>query len=126
MEIAFSMKSTPSFNGGADFYGKSLTELRSEFKQSLETFLAVCEENNIKPMRVFSGKFNVRINEEMHTQIFYQAASSGKSINQWISNTLGHSLDITLHRQDPRHYCDGVLTTKLTSQARQSIDLTQQ
>ena len=31
-------------SGGADFYGRNPKELRSEFRKSLQVFLAVCEE----------------------------------------------------------------------------------
>ena len=34
-------------NGGADFYGHSITALEHEGKQSLQTFLDVCQENGI-------------------------------------------------------------------------------
>lgn len=34
-------------NGGADFYSDSVTALENEGKQSLQTFLDVCQENGI-------------------------------------------------------------------------------
>jgi predicted HicB family RNase H-like nuclease len=68
-------------NGGADFYGKNPKELRSEFKKSLEVFLAVCEEKNLEPRRQFSGKFNLRISPELHEQLAIAAQAEGKSIN---------------------------------------------
>ena len=37
--------------GGADFYGKNPKELRSEFKKSLQVFLAVRKEKGIEPRR---------------------------------------------------------------------------
>lgn len=36
-------------NGGADFYGNSLDELRTEFRNSLRVFLDVCKEKGIEP-----------------------------------------------------------------------------
>jgi predicted HicB family RNase H-like nuclease len=68
-------------NGGADFYGRNPKELRSEFKKSLEVFLAVCKEKNIEPRRHFSGKFNLRIPPELHEQLAIAAQAEGKSIN---------------------------------------------
>ena len=83
-------------NGGADFYGKNPSELRKEFKVSLKTFLDVCKEKGISPTRDFSGKFNLRINKNLHSQIAIEAASEGKSINQWVvdilSSSVGHRL----------------------------------
>jgi predicted HicB family RNase H-like nuclease len=68
-------------NGGADFYGKNPKELRSEFRKSLEVFLAVCREKGIEPRRHFSGKFNLRIPPELHEQLAIVAEAEGKSIN---------------------------------------------
>ncbi|MCF6283414.1 MAG: type II toxin-antitoxin system HicB family antitoxin [Candidatus Polarisedimenticolaceae bacterium] len=79
-------------NGGADFYGKNPTELRREFKKSLETFLEVCEETGINPKKEYSGKFNLRIPPKLHSEIAAIATSEEKSINQWVSETLEHTL----------------------------------
>ena len=42
-------------NGSADFYGKSPSELRREFRKSLQVFLEVCDEKNIYPRKNYSG-----------------------------------------------------------------------
>ena len=68
-------------NGGADFYGKNPKELRTEFKKSLEVYLAVCKEKGIEPRRNFSGKFNLRISPELHERLAIAAQAEGKSIN---------------------------------------------
>jgi predicted HicB family RNase H-like nuclease len=68
-------------NGGADFYGKTPEELRSEFKKSLQVFLEVCAEKGIEPRKHFSGKFNLRIPPELHEQLAIAAQAEGKSIN---------------------------------------------
>jgi predicted HicB family RNase H-like nuclease len=67
--------------GGANFYGKNPKELRSEFKNSLNVFLAVCEEKGIDPRRSYSGKFNLRIPPELHEKLAIAAQAEGKSIN---------------------------------------------
>jgi predicted HicB family RNase H-like nuclease len=80
-------------NGGADFYGKNPEELRKAFKKSLKVFLEVCNEKGISPIKEFSGKFNLRVNKNLHSQISIEAASQGKSINQWVIDTLTHSIE---------------------------------
>jgi predicted HicB family RNase H-like nuclease len=67
--------------GGADFYGKTPKELRTEFKKSLTLFLAVCKEKRIEPRRNYSGKFNLRISPELHERLAMAAQVEGKSIN---------------------------------------------
>ena len=75
-------------NGGADFYGKHPKELRTEFKKSLEVFLAVCKEKAIEPRRNFSGKFNLRISPELHERLAIAAQAEGKSINSIAQDAL--------------------------------------
>jgi predicted HicB family RNase H-like nuclease len=67
--------------GGADFCGKNPKELRTEFRKSLEVFLAVCKEKGIEPRRSFSGKFNLRIPPELHERLAIVAQAEGKSLN---------------------------------------------
>lgn len=68
-------------SGGADFYGKNPKELRTEFRKSLDVYLAVCREKGIEPRRTFSGKFNLRIPPELHERLAIVAQAEGKSIN---------------------------------------------
>ena len=75
-------------SGGADFYGKNLKELRTEFKKSLQVFLKVCSEKGIEPRRHYSGKFNVRISPELHEKLVIAAQAQGKSINALVQEAL--------------------------------------
>ena len=79
-------------NGSADFYGKSPTVLRKEFRNSLKVFLEVCKEKQISPTREFSGKFNLRIPPGLHSEIAARASAEAKSINQWVSEILKYSV----------------------------------
>ena len=79
--------------GGADFYGKTPEELRREFRKSLEVFLEVCEEKGVGPYRSFSGRFNLRIPSRLHQRLAVAADSRGKSLNQYITETLDAVVD---------------------------------
>ena len=79
-------------NGSADFYGKSPASLRKEFKNSLKVFLEVCAEKGITPTKEFSGKFNLRIPPRLHSEIAARASAENKSINQWVSEVLDHTI----------------------------------
>jgi len=79
-------------NGSADFYGKTPASLRKEFKHSLKVFLEVCKEKGITPTKEFSGRFNLRIPSQLHREIAARATATDKSINQWVSETLKHSI----------------------------------
>lgn len=79
-------------SGGADFYGSSPEELRREFKKSLEIFLDVCKEKGIKPRRIYSGKFNLRIPPELHKKLAMTAEAQGKSLNSLVQEALQRSV----------------------------------
>lgn len=85
-------------SGGADFYGKNPRELRNEFKTSLKVYLEVCDEKKIEPFKKFSGKFNLRVSEELHSKIAVQAAAEEKSINQWVVDVLSNSIELNANR----------------------------
>ena len=53
----------------------------------------ICKEKGISPTKKFSGKFNLRVSEKLHSQIVVEAASEGKSINQWVIDSLSQSVE---------------------------------
>ena len=59
-----------------------------EFKKSLKVFLDVCKEKGIEPYKEYSGKFNLRVSPELHAEIASRASAEGKSLNQWIVETI--------------------------------------
>ncbi|MGV6850726.1 MAG: type II toxin-antitoxin system HicB family antitoxin [bacterium] len=79
-------------NGSADFYGSDPLALRTEFKNSLDVFLEVCEEKGINPLKEYSGKFNLRIPPNLHYKLAAKATADNKSINQWVSDLIEHSV----------------------------------
>ncbi len=74
--------------GGADFYASDIASLRREGAASLQVYLDMCREEGIEPTRQFSGKFNLRLPPELHSDIATAAAATGKSLNQWINDEL--------------------------------------
>ncbi len=75
-------------NGGADFYAKDIETLKKEGAISLKVFLDLCAEDGVEPKKEYSGRFNVRVPSTLHADIASAAAADGKSLNQWISDTL--------------------------------------
>jgi predicted HicB family RNase H-like nuclease len=75
-------------NGGADFYASDVGSLQHEGEISLRVFLEMCREDGADPLRRFSGKFDVRISPNLHADIAAAARTSGKSLNQWVSDAL--------------------------------------
>lgn len=81
------------------FQGKSVDEIESAFRDSIEDYLDFCKELQEKPDKPFSGKFVVRISPAIHHQIFLKAVQSGKSLNRWITEILTNH--ITSNQPDP-------------------------
>jgi len=75
-------------NGGADFYASDIKGLKEEGETSLKAFLEMCTEDGVEPRKNYSGKFNVRIPPELHADIASVATAEGKSLNQWVVETL--------------------------------------
>ncbi|WP_332712818.1 type II toxin-antitoxin system HicB family antitoxin [Pelagibacterium mangrovi] len=74
--------------GGADFYATSVEALHSEGQASLKVYLEVCAERGIEPFRSFSGRFNVRLNPQVHEAAVTAAAAENKSLNEWVAQVL--------------------------------------
>lgn len=70
------------------FQGKSVKELTKALKDSVEDYLAFCKERGEEPDKPFSGKFVVRVDPEIHRQVFAKAKKAGISLNAWVTETL--------------------------------------
>ncbi len=80
-------------NGGADFYASDIDNLKREGAISLKVFLEACRERGIEPRKEYSGKFNVRVPSRLHADIASAATADGKSLNQWVVDTLERAVD---------------------------------
>lgn len=74
--------------GSADFYGKTVAELKREFKKSLEVYLDECARKGIAPYKSYSGKFVARVGADIHEMISIAAADEDKTLNAWVKDTL--------------------------------------
>lgn len=74
------------------FQGSSVSELKQAFVDSIEDYLAFCEERKEEPDKPFSGKFNLRLDPQLHRQLFIEAKCSGKSLNQWVVDAIQNHL----------------------------------
>lgn len=75
-------------NDVVTFKGKTVEEARKEFQNSVDDYLAFCEDLGEEPDKPFSGKLPFRTTPEHHRKIFIAAKKSGKSINSWMDEVL--------------------------------------
>jgi predicted HicB family RNase H-like nuclease len=74
------------------FQGCSATELEKSFKQSIDLYLEMCKRDGVEPQKPFSGRFNLRLDPELHRQIAERAALEKTSLNEYISHILEDAL----------------------------------
>ncbi|MYB57137.1 MAG: type II toxin-antitoxin system HicB family antitoxin [Gemmatimonadetes bacterium] len=74
------------------FHGDSVAQLRTAFEEAVEDYLETCEKLNRSPQKPYSGNLMLRLPPEVHAAIATAAEVSGKSINQWTTDTLADIL----------------------------------
>jgi len=75
------------------FEGKSVSELRKAMRESVEDYLAFCEERKEEPEKPFSGRLLVRIDPALHREIYVRSREEDKSLNSWIAEKLGEAVE---------------------------------
>lgn len=70
------------------FHGKTVAELRSQFKAAVEDYLDDCESQGISPEKPASGKLLLRVPPEVHSKALVAAQARGKSLNQWATEAI--------------------------------------
>ena len=70
------------------FEADCVNDLLQEFHISVDDYLEFCNEMGDNPERPFSGKFVLRVNCELHKEIYLKSQLAKKSINSWITEAL--------------------------------------
>jgi predicted HicB family RNase H-like nuclease len=78
------------------FQGKSVNELKKALADSIEDYLAFCDERGETPDKPFSGKFNLRLDPEIHREAAIAAREGGLSLNQWVAEAITQHLALPL------------------------------
>jgi len=77
------------------YEGQSITDLKTDFENAIDSYLEGCEELGIKPRKAYSGMLNIRIPSEIHCQIAMKAKQTGRSINAIIKDALENQLNLS-------------------------------
>jgi predicted HicB family RNase H-like nuclease len=70
------------------FSGRTADELAQAFKDSIDDYLAFCEERGAAPEKPYSGNFLVRVDPGLHRKAAIRAAAEGMSLNAWIAKRI--------------------------------------
>ena len=74
------------------FQGATVAQIKEAFHDSVNDYLAFCKERNEEPEKPFSGKFNLRIDPELHRQVYIAAKQHKTSLNRWIEEAIRHHI----------------------------------
>ena len=72
------------------FQGETVKDLKKAFRDSIKDYIEYCHERGEEPERPFSGKFNIRLDPELHREAYIAAKKSGLSLNSWIKRAIKH------------------------------------
>lgn len=74
------------------FEGRSVEELRTAFRESVDDYLEMCEREGRRPDHPYSGTFSLRLGPRLHRAAAVAAAARGMSLNGFVADTLRERL----------------------------------
>lgn len=63
------------------FEGESVSDLRTDFENAVNSYLKTCAEIGKSPQKQFSGKMLLRLPADLHYELSIQAETAGSSVN---------------------------------------------
>ncbi len=76
------------------YEGKSIEELKEDFHQSVDEYLALCAEEGIPPEKTYEGSLNVRISPELHKSLAIRSQTEGRTLNAVVEQALESYLNL--------------------------------
>lgn len=93
------------------FHAEAAADVLQEFHAIIDSYLVSCREMGTEPEKPYSGRFLVRIDPSLHSQVAAESARSNLSLNSFVERALraqcraqadGHSLGIGA-TEEPSH-----------------------
>ena len=70
------------------FEGKTVKELKKDFRNAIDEHIQMCKETNTDPEKQCKGSLNVRLGTELHTKAKMKSIEEHISINEVIKNAV--------------------------------------
>ena len=74
------------------YEGRNASELVTDFHESVDDYLAACEEEGTAPETAYKGSLNVRLGPELHRNAAIYAISHNQSLNSFIESAVREKL----------------------------------
>ena len=82
-----------NINDIVTYEGRTVEEIKTHFVEAVDGYLKMCEELNEAPDKPASGRFNVRIDPDLHRAVQQEAAVRGVSLNELVAKALKRYLN---------------------------------
>ncbi len=76
------------------FEGTTVDEIEKTFHDSVDIYLDWCKEDGREPEKLYSGKFIVRINPDLHRQVVIESKKRKVSLNKFVEEALFHEVKV--------------------------------
>lgn len=70
------------------FHGDAVASFTAAFHESVDDYLAACEELDQEPEKPASGRLMLRVEPSVHAAALKAAAHAGQSLNRWAERVL--------------------------------------
>lgn len=74
------------------YEGQTLDELRKDFEDGVDNYLAGCIADGVEPAKPYSGRLNLRMPSELHSRVAAFVMASGTTINDFINRAIKNEL----------------------------------
>lgn len=74
------------------FDGENVSELETMFHESVDDYIAMCEEMGVAPDKEYKGTFNIRVTPDLHKRAALAAEDQGITLNQLVVNSIENEL----------------------------------
>ena len=74
------------------FQGRSIDELKTALKDTVDDYLEWCEKRGKDPDKPFSGKFVVRVDPGLHRELAIAASREHKSVSKFVREALAKAV----------------------------------
>ena len=78
------------------FQGEDVRELRQAFEESVDDYLALCNERGEEPDKPCSGKFLVRLSPDLHHNTTMLAKVRGENLNAFVAEAIQREIQLTM------------------------------
>ena len=80
-------------NSVVSFEGQSVEELKTAFREAVESYVDFCRRKGIEQMKSYNGVLNIRIPAETHSRIAVYAKRNGITINSFIRDSINRRFE---------------------------------